>query len=82
MAPRWFIRLTTADGRQLYWCKGGQRHTLSPELGPHWVANFKPALFQALPDGAIVPRGAQPGAADIAAVALEAVPEPGPAQPG
>ena len=77
MAARWFVRLTTADGRELHWHKGGVRHTLSPELGPHWVANFKPALFQVMPDGGIVARGSQAGAADIVAVALEESPEGG-----
>ena len=64
------IRITTADGRQLHWHKAGRRHQLPDDLGPLWVANFKPVLFQVMPDGAIVPRGTA-GAVDIAAVTLE-----------
>ncbi len=66
------IRLTLVDGRTVWWHKGGQIHTLPPELAPIWVTHFKPAIFQAMPDGGIVPRGA-PGAVDIAKV--EAVEE-------
>jgi hypothetical protein len=72
----YLIRITTADGRQLLWHKAGRHHQLPDELGPMWVANFKPALFQVLPDGSIVPRGAT-GAADIATVALEPAPPAG-----
>lgn len=67
----WHIRITTVEGDQLYWHKGGKQHVLSPELGPTWVANFKPALFQVLPDGSFVPRGADPRARDVATVELE-----------
>lgn len=76
MTGPYLVRITTADGRQLHWHKAGRRHQLPAELGPMWVANFKPALFQVMPDGAIVPRGAT-GAADIATVALEPAPPPG-----
>ncbi len=69
--PRWRIRITDTAGRTTLWRKAGAIHSLAPELGPIWVANFKPALFQVMPDGAIVPRGADPLAADIATVALE-----------
>lgn len=67
---RWRIAITTADGRRLLWRKGGRVHTLSPELGPVWVANFRPSVFQALDDGSLVPRGT-PGAVDVASVAME-----------
>ena len=69
---RYRIRITLVDGREVWWHKGGAIHTLAAELAPVWVANFKPALFQGLPEGGIVPRGA-PGAVDIGRV--EAVPE-------
>jgi hypothetical protein len=69
--PRWRVILTLADGTRAAWRRGGGVHTLSEELGPTWVANFQPRLFQALPDGHIVPRG-EPGAVDIATWALEA----------
>jgi hypothetical protein len=67
---RWRIAITTADGRRLHWVKAGKVHTLAPELGPMWIANFKPAVFQVAPDGSFVPRGT-PGAVDIASVELE-----------
>jgi hypothetical protein len=70
--PRWFVLITIAGGGTLYWHRAGVRHSLSPALGPQWVAHFKPDLFQAMPDGAIVPRGSQPGGLEILAVALEA----------
>jgi hypothetical protein len=68
MDDRWRIRITTIDGRTMPWRKSGQIHSLAPELGPVWLANFKPDLFQVLPDGHIVPRGADPKAVDIAKV--------------
>jgi len=70
-APRWHVAIITSDGRRLRWHKQGRAHTLPAELGPVWVANFKPALFQVMPDGALVARGADAHAADIAQVALE-----------
>lgn len=72
----WHIRITTASGQQLLWHKAGRLHTLSPELGPTWVANFKPALFQVMPDGGFVPRGSDPSAEDVTAVELVAADTP------
>jgi hypothetical protein len=69
-APRWHVLITTADGRQLYWHRAGARHTLAAALGPLWVANFKPALFQVTAAGAIIPRGSQADALEIVAVTL------------
>ena len=73
---RWYIRITTVDGQELYWHKAGVKHSLSPELGETWVANFKPELFQVLPDGRFVPRGSDARAVDVATVALEPVVDP------
>jgi hypothetical protein len=70
-APRWRVRIIAASGRAVFWRKAGREHTLAAELGETWAANFKPALFQVMPDGAIVPRG-EPGAEDIARVELVA----------
>ncbi len=75
MTQRWQIRIATADGQSLLWRREGRVHTLALELGPMWVANFKPALFQVLPDGSIVPRGAA-GAKDLASVVLEPAEDP------
>lgn len=69
--PHWHVRITTVEGATLYWHKGGRQHVLSPELGPIWVQNFKPAVFQVMPDGGFVPRGSDPRAVDVAAVDLE-----------
>jgi hypothetical protein len=69
-APRLRILLTAADGRVVPWRKQERIHTLPAELAHTWVANFKPGLFQMLPDGAIVPRGSDARALDIAAVAV------------
>ncbi len=69
-SPRWNILITAADGTQLRWRKAGAVHTLSPDLGPIWVANFKPALFQVAPDGTLVARGSDSRAQDIVSVAL------------
>ncbi len=72
-APRrWRVMITTVDGRRLRWRKGGQPHSLSPELGPVWVANFRPAVFQVLGDGTLIPRGSADGASDVLKVELEA----------
>jgi len=70
-----YVRITTTDGQELYWHKGGQRHVLSPDLGPRWVQHFQPVLFQVLPDGNFVPRGSHPDAIDVERVALEAADE-------
>ncbi len=70
--PRWHVLITTADGRQLYWHRAGARHTLAAALGPVWIDNFKPALFQITAAGAIVPRGQQADALEIVAVTLVA----------
>jgi hypothetical protein len=69
-AARWRIAITAADGRRVHWRKAGRIHTLSFELGPTWVANFQPGIFQVLGDGSLVPRGT-PGAVDVAQVDLE-----------
>lgn len=69
---RYRVRLTLADGSSLLWHKGGREHSLDERLGPMWVQNFKPAVFQALADGQLVPRGT-PGALDITAWDLEAL---------
>jgi hypothetical protein len=50
-ARRFKIRITTADGRILYWHKRGQLHILEEDVARIFVANFKPALFQVRPDG-------------------------------
>lgn len=67
------IGLTTSDGRQLLWNKAGRVHDLPADLAAHWVAHFQPSLFQVMPDGSIVPRGADPKAVDIVRVAVAPV---------
>jgi hypothetical protein len=66
------VCLITADGTRLLWHKGGRPHTLDERLGPLWVQNFKPAIFQVLPDGQLVSRGTV-GAVDV--IAWELTPE-------
>jgi len=70
-AGRWYVAISTSDGRRLRWHKQGRAHALPAELGPVWIANFKPALFQVMPDGALVARGADAQASDIVKVELE-----------
>ena len=72
--PRWKIAVTTTCGQKLIWHKGGREHTLSYELGPTWVQNFKPQLFQIAADGSFVPRGSMATAMDVANVELIEVP--------
>jgi hypothetical protein len=74
-SPRWYVLITIPGGRTLYWHRAGTRHTLSQALGAHWIEHFKPALFQVMPDGALVPRDSQPGGLEILGVSLEAAPE-------
>ena len=64
MTIRYRIRITPVTGAPRWWLKGGKIHTLPEELATVWPANFKPAIFQVLEDGAIVPWGT-PGAVDI-----------------
>lgn len=67
---RWHVLITAADGRRLFWHRAGARHTLAAALGPLWIANFKPALFQVTAEGAIIPRGTLADALEISAVEL------------
>lgn len=69
MTTRWHIRIHAVDGTVCWWVKAGRIHSLSPDLGPVWVANFRPEVFQVLPDGQLVPRGT-PGAVDVQRVEL------------
>jgi hypothetical protein len=71
-AGRWYVLITAADGTRRRWRKQGREHTLAAELGPVWVANFKPAMFQVLDDGQLLPRGADARALEVVSVALEA----------
>ena len=68
--PAWHVRVTSASGAQVLWHKAGKPHVLRFELGQTWVSNFKPAVFQVLPDGSFVPRGSDPRAEDVASVEL------------
>jgi hypothetical protein len=54
-SERYKIKITTESGRELYWVKRGQVHTLSRDLAEIWVKNFKPAIFQVTPDGELAP---------------------------
>jgi len=71
MTTRWNIRIHTVAGDTRWWVKAGRIHSLSPDLGPVWVANFKPEVFQMLPDGQLAPRGT-PGAVEVLRVELVA----------
>ncbi len=54
--PRRFkIRITTESGDVVYWHKRGELHTVEEDVARIFVANFKPELFQALPDGHLTP---------------------------
>lgn len=52
---RFKIKITTTDGRALYWRKRDQLHTVEEDVADVFVANFKPSLFQAKPDGTLAP---------------------------
>ena len=67
---RYRVRLTTADGTSLFWHKGGRIHTLDERLGPLWIQNFKPEVFQVSADGQLVPRGTS-GASEVTAWTLD-----------
>jgi hypothetical protein len=54
-AQRYKIRITTEDGGTLYWHKRGQLHVVDEDVARIFVANFKPELFQVLPDGHMTP---------------------------
>lgn len=59
-APRRYkIKITAEDGRTFYWHKRGQIHTVEEDVATIFVANFKPGLFQVLPDGSLT--SPQPG---------------------
>lgn len=50
---RFKIRILTADGRQLYWHKHGQLHTVEEDVADIFLAKFNPDLFEVLPDGSL-----------------------------
>ena len=52
---RYKIRITTEDGETLYWNKRGGVHIVDEDVAQIFVANFKPELFQVLPDGSLTP---------------------------
>ncbi|MEC9351727.1 MAG: hypothetical protein VYD81_00290 [Planctomycetota bacterium] len=52
---RYKIRITTEDGETLYWNKRGGIHIVDEDVAQIFVANFKPELFQVLPDGSLTP---------------------------
>jgi len=54
-ARRFKIRITTEDGAVVYWHKRGELHLVEEDVARIFVANFKPELFQALPDGHLTP---------------------------
>ncbi len=54
-ARRFKIRVTTVDGETLYWHKRGRLHIVDEDVARLFVENFKPELFQVLPDGHMTP---------------------------
>ena len=48
---RYKIRVTTEDGKVLYWHKGGQLHVIDEDVARIFVANFKPEIFEVRADG-------------------------------
>ncbi len=49
------IRITTEDGKTLYWNKRGGIHIVDEDVARIFVAHFKPELFEVLPDGSLTP---------------------------
>jgi hypothetical protein len=72
--PPWVVKVTTVTGRTLLWHKNGRLHVLSPDLGPLWVASFRPELFDVCPDGRFVPKGEAPEGMAVAKVEIEPAP--------
>ena len=58
-ATRFKIRITTANGDVLYWHKRGRLHTVEEDVADIFCRQFKPELFEVLPDGSLTPP--QPG---------------------
>jgi|GEM_PF-2997815 len=53
--PKFYkIKITTADGRELIWRKGGQDSLLPESLADTWVAKFKPEIWEITPGGEMV----------------------------
>ena len=50
---RFKIRITTTDGRVLFWHKRGALHTVEEDVADAFVAHFKTELFQANDDGSL-----------------------------
>lgn len=53
--PRYKIRITTDDGRELFWHKRGRLHVVDEDVARAFVANFKPELFQVTEEGSFEP---------------------------
>lgn len=56
---RYRIRIETVDGDELFWHKRGQIHLVDEDVARAFVENFKPDVFEVLPDGSFTPP--QPG---------------------
>jgi hypothetical protein len=48
------IRITTADGKSLLWCKQGQPALLPEELVDTWVSKFRPDIWEVTATGEMV----------------------------
>ena len=52
---RYRIRIKTVDGQELFWHKRGQLHLVEEDVARAFVENFKPDVFEVLPDGSFTP---------------------------
>ena len=54
-SQRFRIKVTTADGRELYWHKQGQIHTVEEDVADTFIARLNRDAFEILPDGHMTP---------------------------
>jgi hypothetical protein len=68
------IKVTTADGREIFWHKQGQVYLLPTELADTWIAKFKPQFFEITESGEMVGAGRNPAVASFKIAKVEKVP--------
>jgi hypothetical protein len=65
------IRITTADGKTLYWHKRGRLHVVEEDVAHAFLQRFNPALFQVTAAGSFESPG--PGTHRVAKLDMERV---------
>lgn len=67
------IKVTTIDGKEIFWRKQGEIYLLPAELADTWIAKFKPQFFEITSAGEMVGAGRDPKVASLKIAKVEKV---------